>query len=173
MVADLTEDRRALIERARKLADTDSSSSSWSPLQSPSAFVTLSMQFTAPQHGARSIATGKATAVIDTSSHDALAYTFMYCSRERMRINVVEEGNLARLVIRDEYEHDQVVAAIPNMPFPLRPREFVVRQVCATGEDGELVLATESVSKLLRERGWYYEGTGAIPGIQKGANSEA
>jgi hypothetical protein len=41
--------------------------------------------------------------------------------------------------------HANIVSTIKRMPFPLRPRKFTAAQVCAEGDDGDLLFAAFSV----------------------------
>ena len=59
-------------------------------------------------------------------------------SRERVRLSS-EQGHPARLILSRSGPHDQVLATIKKMPFPLNNREFVGRQVCATDANGDLL----------------------------------
>ena len=60
-----------------------------------------------------------------------------------------EEGNLARLVQRVNGPHDQVVATIKKMPFPLNNREFVARNLCAADTNGDLLFASVPVDDVV------------------------
>ena len=60
-----------------------------------------------------------------------------------------ENLNPARLLQRANTAHDQDFATIKRMPFPLRNREFVGRQVCATDTNGDLVVAFVPVDDLV------------------------
>jgi hypothetical protein len=69
-----------------------------------------------------------------------------YCSRERTRVNE-EVGKLARLTIR-EGANESAIAAVKDMPFPLRRREFVLVQVCASDDNSDdLLFAAESIDE--------------------------
>ena len=115
----------------------------WEALSSPSPFVTMSIKH-APEDSSRSIAVGKATAVIDCSQLRALAWWFDFASRERMTISN-EENNPARLVPFSSSKHDNVIATIKTMPFFLSNREFVLRQVCTVDANCDLLHAAAPV----------------------------
>lgn len=75
----------------------------------------------------RQVATGKAATEIDTSAEETVAWIFDYCSRERMRINLEENGNMPRLQIAEEQtgSNSAGFATLKKMPFPFHLREFV------------------------------------------------
>jgi len=75
-------------------------------------------------------------------------FMFTFASREQMRMSG-EEGNLARLVQRVNGPHDQVVATIKKMPFPLNNREFVARNLCAADTNGDLLFASVPVDDVV------------------------
>jgi len=60
-------------------------------------------------------------------------------SRENKRRSY-EQGDPALLLVREHSKHDQVIATIKKMPFPLHNREFVGRQVCAMDTNGDLLI---------------------------------
>jgi hypothetical protein len=138
----LNADKASVVNRCLAL-ETDEGLTA---LHSPSALVDMYIKYTPPAKGQRSVALGKAETIVDCSAKFTIAWMFSACSRERMMINA-EERNPARLVANKNSPHDIIAASIKRMPFPLRDREFVVRQICATDEKnaGVLLLAVESV----------------------------
>ena len=112
------------------------------PLPSPSPFVKMWIKHApSSQGGERRIALGKASCTIDASALETLAFIFDFCGRERMRINVKEQGDPARLVLKHHTKHDMVIANLKKMPRPLHTREFVNRGICAQEMNGDLVFA--------------------------------
>jgi hypothetical protein len=58
-----------------------------------------------------------------------------------MIINLREGGDWARLILHERSVHDVTWATVKKMPFPLRRREFVNRQLCFTDKQtGDLVV---------------------------------
>jgi hypothetical protein len=132
-----------VIERCFKL-ETDANAEGalpWVKLASP-ALVDMWMQHALAGAGERSIATGKATCVIDVPALDAAAWYFMVGGREDMRVNLAN-GDPARIILSRQSQHDFTFAAVKRMPFPLHTREFVGRQICFTDATGSLVVAFE------------------------------
>ena len=99
------------------------------PLMVTSPFVVYSMRPALLKERRQGIrgkgGTGKATAEIDTSAEETVAWIFDYCSRDRMRINF-EKGNTPRLVVRQTAPNSLVGGSQKSMFPPLWPREFVV-----------------------------------------------
>ena len=135
--------------------------SSWETISSPSPFVAMSIKH-APKNTPRSIAVGKATAIIDCPALCALAWWFDFASRERMTISN-EEKNPARLVKFSSTKHDNVVATIKAMPFPLSNREYVARQICAVDTNGDLLIIAASVDDVID----YGMSTRTVRGVSK------
>jgi len=69
-------------------------------------------------------------------------------SREHARFSS-EQGNPARLIQSASGPHDQVVATIKKMPFPLNSREFVGRILCATDTNGDLLVTSVPVHDVI------------------------
>jgi len=141
--SEFQDDQVQVVERCVKLeADTNAEGGlPWIKLQSP-ALVDLWMQHAQAGAGERSIATGKAACVLDTSARNAAARYFFAGSRESMRINLAK-GDPARVILARLSEHDFTWAAVKSMPFPLRNRELVARQLCFKDDTGRLVVAYE------------------------------
>jgi hypothetical protein len=146
---ELSSEQREVVTLCRELENEFGSGESIA-LKSPSPFVAMWMEIVSwekikgKKNAERSIAVGKGRVVVDCSASSALSWTYAYCSRERQRVSL-EEGNPARLVVREFTAHDNVVATIKRMPFPLSSREFVVRQIC-TSEDNDLLLVGSPVA---------------------------
>ena len=68
-----------------------------------------------------------------------VAYWFASASRETLRVSR-EQGDPARVIQIGSGPHDQVLATIKKMPFPLNNREFVGRVLCATDTNGDLLV---------------------------------
>lgn len=83
-----------------------------------------------PRYACRRIALGKAEGVVDCTAEEAAAWYFEYCGRERLYIDK-SEGNPARLEIKQKEKrvNEKQFAAVKNMPFPLRKREFVFKHI--------------------------------------------
>ena len=127
-----------------RIKSTISEAVEWKPLESPSPFVAMHMQFNeeANKKAKRSIATGKAEAEIDTSAAEAAAWCWDFCSNERMRIDK-EAGHHARLIVGREGFAEQTLAVVKRMPFPFNKREGVSRQVLSKSGD-KIIIAMES-----------------------------
>ena len=141
----LAEDQISIINSCQALESSSSpssSSSSWERLKSPSPFVVMYMQHATPLKGTRSAALGLAKADVDCGAREALAWYFQYCSRLRSK-GSLEDGDPARLIVRERVPHDVVFTTIKKMPFPLFNREFVDREICATDNNGDFILACE------------------------------
>ncbi|GMI54966.1 hypothetical protein TeGR_g10898 [Tetraparma gracilis] len=80
----------------------------------------------------------------DTSALEAAAYIFQFCSREQMKASDAA-GDLQRMVAWANSPHDQVVATISKMPFPLQPREIVQRMLITEDEMGDLIIACDDI----------------------------
>ena len=145
-LAELSREQRTVVEVCKRLEGEKGGG--WETLASPSPFVNMWIKHAPVDEGGRSIVLGKATAVIDCPAHAALEFMFAYTSRERMRISS-EEGNPARLLQRANTPHDQVVATIKKMAFPLSNREFVGRFVCAADTNGDLLFTAVPVDDVV------------------------
>ena len=91
------------------------------------------------------------------------AYWSAFMCRKFVMISS-EEGNPARLIQRRSCQHDQVVATIIKMPFPLNNREFVGRQVCAADTNGDLLITAVPVDDVID----YGMSTRAVRGVSRG-----
>ena len=60
-----------------------------------------------------------------------------------------EEGNPARLVVRESGCHDLVFATLKTMPFPLHTRDFVGRNLCATDTNGDCLLVAVPIDEAI------------------------
>jgi len=139
--AQLADAQKQILDNCRYLESHDDS---WETLASPSPFVAMWSE-RAP---ASMIALGKATAIIDCSARDALAFFFAVGAREDRRISS-EQGNPALLVQRRTASNDMVWATIKKMPFPLHNREFVVRQVCCSDVNGDFLVVAVSTDDVI------------------------
>jgi hypothetical protein len=82
--------------------------------------------------------------VLDCAALEAIAWLLAYCGRERTKRDM-EQGNLARVVIADG-THENRVATVKKMPFPLRNREFVAAEICAQDDaTGDLLFCAQSI----------------------------
>jgi len=136
-LVDLNGEQREVIEDGRALE----SDAAWEPLPSTSPAVEMWVQYnSAGKNTGSTIGTGKACATADCSALCAMAWWFAFESRENMRISV-EQGNPARVRLRQNSPHDLVAATIINMPFPRHKREFVSHTVCAVDQNADLVVA--------------------------------
>ena len=159
-LAELNDEQKLVVESCRYLESEEGGE--WEPLPSSSPFVDMWIKHAPAKKGERSIALGKATAgessvqsadfvpsrslpfvhtyvaVLDLSTRDALASWCSVVSRKNMRSSS-EQKHPARLVQRRTGSNDAVIATIKKMPFPLRNREFVNRQVCCSDVNGDLL----------------------------------
>jgi hypothetical protein len=145
LVSALTVEQQEIYERCCALQDTGGDG--WVGVPSPSPFVKMSKKHYLPLPGERSVALGVCVSTIDCSVEQAVAWWEAFCSRERMRTSD-EEGNPARIIVKEYSSHDKVCASIKKFPFPMYSREFVARQICALDNEasnGDLVFAVESV----------------------------
>ena len=140
-IEQLDEKQTQVVDSCRAMVEAGEEE--WAPLPSPSPFVAMWIKYKKPKKGERSIATGKAVTILDCSARVALAWWYLYCSRERVRL-ALEGGYKARIVVSETTLHDSVVAAVHPLPFPLKPRLFIARQVC-TETNGVLLYCAESV----------------------------
>ena len=143
-LSELSREQKRVVNACLELEVEYAGSTAWSNIKALTPFVKMWMKHTPPKKGERSVAVGKATVVVDSPANIAAAWWFAYCSRDRMRISV-EEDNPARLVVSEASPHDIVVATVKSLPFPLKKREFVFRQICYAEPDEEIVVVTESV----------------------------
>ena len=82
-LAELSEEQRSVVEDCRSLESEDVSE--WKPLASPSPFVTMWMKHAPAKENERSIAIGKATAVIDCPVHEAAGESSETCASRAAR----------------------------------------------------------------------------------------
>jgi len=143
-LAELNDEQKLVVENCLAMETEEA----WEPLESPHPLVRMWMKHAPPKRGERTIALGKATAVIDCSAHEATAYTFTYVSRERDRASC-EEQHPARMLATTNTIHDNVIATIKKMPLLLRNREFVARQVCASDTSGDFLVAADPVDDII------------------------
>jgi hypothetical protein len=88
----------------------------------------------------------KAEVVIDRSAPEIIAFWFAYCSRDKQE-RALKQKNLARLIVTEYAPHDHVTAFVGRAPFPLYPREFLERHVCAMTPEGHSICASATVSQ--------------------------
>ncbi|GMI32785.1 hypothetical protein TeGR_g3036 [Tetraparma gracilis] len=141
--ADLGNTERLVVDKAWAL-QSEAEDVPWEVIKSDFPLTKMWIKHVPAARGERSIAWGKAGCTVDCSAITVLAWSMAFCSRDRMRINE-EEGNPARLVIERNSPHSDSVATIKKVPFPFRPREFVVRQVACALNSGSLLLAVTSI----------------------------
>ena len=141
---DLSEEQKAFFEGVRtKLGENDAIN--YKAINSKNYLAQFKVEYNSLKGNRRKTALGQATATLDCSAKDAVAWYTAFTSRERMRIHH-ENKHHARFVVSRDGEHDEVVANIKHLPFPLNNREFVYRQLCATdGATGALLVAGSSV----------------------------
>ncbi|GMH61177.1 hypothetical protein TL16_g03202 [Triparma laevis f. inornata] len=140
----LMDDQVPAFERCMSLQD--GGGEGWKVLKPPPHCTDTKMwlKYIPPQKGERSIGTGRAVGVVDSSAEDVGAWVMDYCSNDRMRISI-EEGNPARLELRNKARiNENSVASLKAMPFFLDKREAIVRQVWKS-EKGKIFIAIESV----------------------------
>lgn len=165
------EDQERVVARCQGLeasSNTDEAEESpWVKLDSQS-LTGLWMRHTPAKVGERSIATGKAMCVLDTSAFSAATTYFMALSRLNMRLSA-SLGHPARLLVSQVSAHDFTWATIKKAPFPFRTsnttrephppqtltspfrslrshtddRELVARQVFLKDAAGSFVVAFE------------------------------
>jgi len=143
-LAELNDDQKLVVENCRAMETEEA----WEPIESPHPLVRMWMKHARPKKGERTIALGKATAVIDCPAREATAYTFAYTSRERGRMSR-EEQNPARILATSYTKHDNVIATIKKMPLLLSNREFVARLVCASDTSGDFLIAANPVDDII------------------------
>jgi hypothetical protein len=97
------------------------------------------MKHAPPTRGERSVGVGRASVVVDCSARLALAWWYDYCSRGRSKASR-EKKDKVRLIAKINSEHDSVIATVKRSPFPLSPREFLLRQLRAAEDDDTGVL---------------------------------
>jgi len=83
-LAELSEEQMSVVEDCRSLESEDGRE--WETLASPSPFVTMWMKYAAAKENERSIAIGKATAVIDCPMHEAVGESSKACARRAARL---------------------------------------------------------------------------------------
>ena len=141
----LTNDQEALYYRCKMVEEGETQDTRWEEIKSPSPDVRMSMKHFPPEEGRRNVATGKGEGVVDSSAWEVAAYFCNYCSNERIRVSK-EDGNPARLILDYKAPNEAKMATIKKMPFPLLDREFVVRLVWKSDEDG-VTIAVESIDE--------------------------
>ena len=104
--AQLDDEQNAIVESCLSL-ETEDGDIKWIPLTPPSPFVDTWIKHAKPKKGERSVAVGKAIAIIDCSAPLATAWYFMFCSRARFRTHI-EEDNPARLQNCELSLHERV-----------------------------------------------------------------
>ena len=132
----------------------------WAVLESPCPDVEMWIKYIPPRNGERSVATGKAVGVVDSSAKEVAAWLMDYCNYERMRISR-EEGNPARVMLREKARVNEVTfATVKKMPIFLANREFVARQMWKS-EEGKVWIAIESVDDVVDYgyKPWITRGT--------------
>ena len=143
----LMDDQQEVFDRCMELLG-DGGDDGWEVLESPCPDVEMWMKYIPPRNGERSIATGKAVGVVDSSAEEVAAWLMDYCNNERMRISR-EEGNFARVMLREKARVNEVtVATVKKMPIYLTNREFVTRMMWKS-EEGKVWIAIESVDDVV------------------------
>jgi hypothetical protein len=123
----LLPDQTSAVQRSLPL-EADEENQTWVPLKSESAFVASWANYHPPAVGKRNMGIGKSECDCDCSAQEVLAHYFAVTSRANARVSA-ENGDLALIVLDRTTPHDFTWTTVKNMPFPLRPREFVGRYV--------------------------------------------
>ncbi|GMI37358.1 hypothetical protein TeGR_g5104 [Tetraparma gracilis] len=139
-------------EDARKIFDVctamEGELTEWTPLKSPSPYVKMSSKLSPRTQEQRSLALGRAEAILDCSAEEACAWWFPYDGREASRAQR-ERGNKAGFIVRENTAHDHLFASINTLPFPLTDREVVGRVVAAVDAAGNALIACESTADVV------------------------
>ena len=132
-VSSLSMGQRDILESCASLEiPNDGSSIPWKLIKSPSPFINMWTRYLPPvKSGERLVGTGKTVGTIDCSPREVLAWWWDYSSRKRQRLSN-DQGNPARIVVRELTPNDVIVATIKKFSFPIVNREFVGRNICAT-----------------------------------------
>ena len=97
----------------------------------------------------RGVGTGKGVADIDARVEDAVGWLFDMCSRERMRFNGEDNDRLPRIILSSNGTNSIVSATLKSMPFPLHPREFVVRMMWLKLDDKQVAIVVQSINQIV------------------------
>ncbi|GMH56674.1 hypothetical protein TrST_g10865 [Triparma strigata] len=136
------EDQVEVFERCLTLLG-EGEEEGWNPLDSNSKEVEMKMKYFPPQKGERSVATGKAIGVIDSSAEEVAAWAVDFISNEGRRISR-EKSDIAKLEVRElRRENEATFVLVKKMPFMLDNREFVFR-IMWRAEAGRVLIAIES-----------------------------
>ena len=137
----------------------DNTKDSFSDLRSPSPLYQLSFKHNINLEKltgrlAAGTNVGKLVAVLDTSPEQALAYVWNWVSDERIRAHRDDVSSIARLAVRHDekkglQKNEQIVSFMKKLPFPFRPREFVMKVIWCKLEDDEYVYAWEPINEHL------------------------
>ena len=92
-LASLADSQKTVVDDC--LAMSAENAQSWVPIESTSPFVSLWIKYTPPRNNERTIALGKAVAVLDCDADSAMAFYWPFLSRKRTRKSI-EMGNPAR-----------------------------------------------------------------------------
>ena len=116
-----------LFKSCMELEEESDIGKGWTALKSRSKDVKMSMKYFPPKKGERSVSTGRAEGIVDSSAEDVAAWQFNFCSNERTR-HSLEAGDPARFVVENNAAVNEVTyTTVKAMPFPLKNR----------GESGE------------------------------------
>jgi hypothetical protein len=139
-IDELDDDQRGVIARCRVIATTGADAN-WVKLKSANAFVDLAFQQTELQRGR--FVLGRAEAVIDSPALTCAAgYYHKFSSRQGMAKSR-EEGDPARLVVKENSKLDQTWALVKALPLLLANREFISRQIMFSDTNSDIVIVFE------------------------------
>ena len=107
---------------------------SWEPKSSPIRDINI---FT---DAGNKIGAVKAEMNADVTAEEAAAWYFDYCSRERTRQG--DGKDIARLEIEAQKKtvNEHLFANVIFSPFPLKPREFIFKQIWNRNDDGSMTV---------------------------------
>ncbi|GMH79606.1 hypothetical protein TrST_g7877 [Triparma strigata] len=137
----LMEDQVEIFERCSALLGEEGGGG-WKPLSSKNAEVKMAIKYFPPKKGERSVLTGKAVGVVDSSAEEVAAWVMDYCSNGRMRVSR-EEDNSPRLELREKRrENEATFVTVKPLTVLLDKREFVFRMIWRS-EGGKMTVAVE------------------------------
>ena len=136
----LSTGQQELVDRCVNFRNTDG----FEVLSSSSPFIKLYKKLSSEDEGQKVLGgLGKSVSTVNASAAEVMAWTWDWCSCEKMRIHFESRKSIARMTVKEVDPNEQVVSTVKQFPFPFRPREFLVRCVWKKEVGGTFVYCWE------------------------------
>ncbi|GMI28630.1 hypothetical protein TeGR_g11984 [Tetraparma gracilis] len=96
----------------------------WVEKKSPYKLIKIKTQRNLVGGDDRRVGLGMAECDVDCHPKEAAVWLFSYCSRERIHLSK-QKSDVFRIIVEETSRHEQTIASVKKLPFPMRKREVV------------------------------------------------